>query len=62
MKKLLGINVLNSFEEPYERLFSYIRQAGFDACFTLWDQASPVEEWANLIAKNKKLSYLKPFI
>ena len=51
MKKLLGINVLNSFEEPYERLFSYIRHAGFDSCFTLWDQASPVEEWANLIAK-----------
>lgn len=50
-KKLLGINLLSVFEEPTENLVSYIRQAGFDACFTLWNETSPVEEWAEIIAR-----------
>ena len=51
MKKQLGINVSVGYDEPYERLFSYIRQAGFDACFTPWNEDSPVEAWAKAIAK-----------
>ena len=51
MKKQLGINVSVGYDEPYERLFSYIRQAGFDACFTPWNEDSPVEAWAEAIAK-----------
>ncbi|MBQ8432187.1 MAG: sugar phosphate isomerase/epimerase [Clostridia bacterium] len=51
MKKQFGINVGAGYEEPYDRLISYIRQAGFDACFTPWNEDSPVEEWAECIAK-----------
>ena len=37
-KRLLGINVLANSAEPDEKLISYIRRAGFDACFTGWSE------------------------
>jgi sugar phosphate isomerase/epimerase len=49
---LLGINVLGKSSEPDENLISYIRSAGFDACFTGWSEdASVMDARANAIAK-----------
>ena len=41
-KHLLGINVLSNSAEPDEKLISYIRSVGFDACFTGWSEEAPV--------------------
>lgn len=50
-KKLLGINLLPIFEEPTENLVSYIRQAGFDACFTGWSEDFDADKTAQIISR-----------
>ena len=50
-KQLLGINLPGSLKDPFDHLISCVRGAGFDACFTLWSEDSPVTEWAEIIAR-----------
>ena len=51
-KHLLGINVLANSAEPDEKLISYIRRAGFDACFTGWSEdASVMDACADAVAR-----------
>lgn len=49
--RLLGINLTVGYEEPVERMITYAARAGFDACFTSWSPDSPVDAWAESIAK-----------
>lgn len=51
-KQLLGMNVLSGWGESFESSVSYLRQAGFDACFTLWEPDLAVMDLrANTVAK-----------
>ncbi len=48
----LGINAGVGYPITEKESFRMIAEAGFDACFTGWKEGSPVEEWAEEIAKN----------
>lgn len=48
----LGISVGTGHGKPIEEAVPVIAAAGFDAVFTGWSEGCPLEDWANLIARN----------
>ncbi len=47
-KKLLGMNVSESFELPIEEQIVMLKECGFDAFFTPWNKNYPIDKWVKL--------------
>lgn len=47
----LCIDISSGFTLPVTEAVPKIKAAGFDGCFTGWNEQSDVDAWANAIAK-----------
>lgn len=50
-KKLIGMNVSESFEIPIEEQIVMLKECGFDAFFTPWSKDYPIDKWVKLASE-----------